>query len=313
MWCVLIATASERRTVPELHDVLLRRARGLRDEVRRHEAGEQLLTHVPTGFTAIDDMFGGIRLGCATEIMAHTGDGKSALAKQLCEAGAKAGAGVAWFVGEDPEDATAERVLADGTGIPATDIGRLDLSAAELDRIDSAAAATKSWAQRIDVRFGPLDVDDLMTQIGELEEVGGAPLRLVVVDYIQMMAASRALEDDIARLATHLNASAAARRIAVVLMSQVASDVLRRGRDFYSAQKQVTGFIPGLGDTEWCRRAEKSTKAVWALFRPGRWKREMGEDADDDCAELHVRKANFGPTGWVPLRWDGKACRFDNA
>ncbi len=244
--------------------------------------------------------------------MAHTGDGKSAFARQCCEAAAKAGAGVLWYCGEDPEDATAERILSDGTGVSATDMGRLDLSSGELDRIDSAANAALVWAGQIDVRFGPVDVDDLLAEVDATLDVGGAPLKLVVVDYIQIMAASRSLEDDIARLTVAMNARAGARRLATLLLSQVMSDVLKRGREGYRAKGDVMDFCPGLGDTEWCRRAEKSTKAVWALFRPGRWRREMGEDAEDTTAELHVRKANFGPQGWEALRWNGPHCRFEN-
>jgi replicative DNA helicase len=273
-----------------------------------------LRTHIPTGFLAIDETFGGIRVGCATALMAHTGDGKSAFARQVCEAAAKAGAGVLWFCGEDPEDATAERFLADGTGISSTEMGRLDVTQAELDRIGSAALDAGGWARRIEVRFGPVDTDEILATVDALPDVGGSPLKLVVVDYIQIMAASRNLEDDIARLATGLNARAGdpQRRLAVLLLSQVRTDVLKRGREHYHSHRDTSGFTPGLGDTEWCSRAEKSTKAVWALIRPGRWRREMGEDAEDDYAELHVRKQNFGPCGWEKLGWNGPMCQFFN-
>ncbi len=297
--------------MPQLDQVLLRQAKRLRHDVSRRDSGE-VLTHVPTGFTAIDDTFGGVRVGCATELMAHTGDGKSAIARQIAEAAARAKAGVLWFVGEDPEDATAERYLADGTGLKATDLGRLAVEPSELDRIDRVATEAGAWAKRVDVRFGPLEVDELLQEIDAAKAVAGAPLRLIIVDYLQIMAASRNLEDDIAKLATGLNVRSGQRRFASLLLSQVASDVIKRGRDRYAARNDVSGFTPGLGDTEWCKRAEKSTKAVWALVRPGRWRREMGEDVEDDHAELHVRKANFGPTGWVRLTWDGPSCRFGN-
>jgi replicative DNA helicase len=270
-----------------------------------------LLRHVPTGFAVIDDAFGGIQLGVATELMAHTGDGKSAFARQVAEAAAKAGAGVIWFCGEDPEDSTAERFFAEDTGIPSTDMGRLDLTGGELDRIEQAAGQAE-WAKCIDVRFGPVTVDDILSTVDGTLEVEGAAVKLVIVDYLQIMAEARNLEDDIARLATGLNARAGNMRVAVLLLSQVTTDVLRRGREHYRDHREVLGFCPALGDTEWCRRAEKSTKAVWALYRPGRWRREMGEDAPDDVAELHVRKANFGPTGWEELGWDGPLTRFYN-
>lgn len=310
--------------MPTLDKVLVSRAKGLRDDCARASDGDPLVTHIPTGFTLVDSTFGGLRIGTATELLAHTGDGKSAIARQMVEAAAQARAGVLWFCGEDPEDATAERFFAEDTGIPTTDMGRLDLSPTELDRIEQAAGKAGDWARRVDVRFGPVDVDDLVAAVDDalVHGVNGVPLKLVVVDYLQIMAAARNLEDDIARLSTALNARAGGvqpdgsvrrdQRFAVLLLSQVASDVLKRGRDHYREHRDVSGFTPGLGDTEWCRRAEKSVKTVLALVRPNRWRREMGEQALDDCAELHVRKANFGPMGWVPLTWDGPSCRFGN-
>ncbi len=295
-----------------LRQVLADQAKRLREDVGRAASGERLLRHVPTGFTVIDDTFGGIQIGVATELMAHTSDGKSAFARQVAEAAARAGAGVIWFCGEDPEDSTAERFFADMTGVSATNMGRLDVSGGELDRIQTAAGEAAGWASRIEVRFGPVEVDEVLSVVDATPVVGDVPLKLVIVDYIQIMAASRNLEDDIARLSTQLNARAGARRVAVLLLSQVASDVIKRGREYYNQHRDVGQFTPGLGDTEWCRRAEKSTKAVWALVRPGRWRNEMGEDAADDYAELHVRKASFGPRGWERLGWRGDLCRFEN-
>src|SRR5262249_15390666 len=148
-----------------LDKVLQGRARGLRADCARASRGETLITHVPTGFTAIDGTFGGLRIGCATELMSRTGDGKSAFARQVTEAAARAGAGTLWFCGEDGEDPTAERYLADGTGIPSVDMGRLDLSAGQLDRIEQAAAGAQDWAARVDVRFGPVEVDDILQAV----------------------------------------------------------------------------------------------------------------------------------------------------
>ena len=298
--------------MPTLDQVLLQRARNLRDDVRRAGSGEQAINHVPTGFSAIDKTYGGIRIGCATELMAHTGDGKSAFARQVCEAAARSGVGVLWFCGEDPEDATAERYLADGTGITATEMGRLELNTDELARVDQAAEGARDWARRVDVRFGASDVEEVLAAVEGLTKVDGKPLRLVVLDYLQIFGATNSLESDIAHLATRLNAYSGDRRLASLLLSQVANDVLKRGRERYQNGQDISGFTPGLGDTEWCKRAEKSTKAVWSLVRPGRWRREMGEDAEDDYAELHVKKANFGPTGWEKIGWNGPATRFSN-
>jgi replicative DNA helicase len=296
--------------MPRLDQVLLRNAARLKEDVQRRDSGETVLSHVPTGFKAIDATFGGLRLGVCTELMAHTGDGKSSFARQVAEAAARSGVGVLWFCGEDPEDATAERYLSDGTGVTAVEMGRLDLSPGELERIEQHARESAGWARHIEARFEAPTVEECLSALDETTSVGGAPLRLAVFDYAQIFGEEHNLESEIAKLAKGLNQRSGDRQLASLLLSQVSNRVLDRGRDEYRVTKDVRGFIPGKGDTEWCKRAEKSTKALWSLFRPGAWRREMGEEAEDNTAELHVKKANFGPTGFEVLGWDGPRTRF---
>src|SRR5258708_2632527 len=120
--------------------VLVRQARRLRADVARRASGEPAPGFVPTGFAQFDAEYGGIRAGIITELLMHTGDGKSAMMRQFAEAAARAGKGVLWFVAEDPEDATAERQLAGDTGLSITALGRLDLDEPDMVRIDRVAA-----------------------------------------------------------------------------------------------------------------------------------------------------------------------------
>lgn len=294
-----------------MSEVLLRQAKRLRADVARRDSGEQLLTHVPTGFREIDETYGGVRRGVATALVAHTGAGKSSFARQVAEGACRSGSGVLWVCGEDPEDATAERVLADGTGVTATEMGRLDLSPGELDRIEQAAREAV-WAKRLQVVFDAPSVAEVLQLVDDTAVVGDVPLALIILDYAQIFGNADNLEHEIATLARGMQTRAATRQLATLILSQASNDVLRRGRDEYQRTKEVRGFVPGKGDIEWCKRMEKSTKAYWVLDRPGMWRREMGEEAPDDTAELHVKKANFGPTGWVTLGWDGPTCRFSS-
>lgn len=62
-----------------------------------------------------------------------------------------------------------------------------------------------------------------------------------------------------------------------------------------------------MGDTEYCRRAEKKAKVVMVWFRPGKWAREFANwEVSDNLAQLHVIKANFGETGYATLKWSGE-------
>lgn len=290
--------------------VLAEQAKRLRRDAQRRASGEKVLTHVPTGFTQLDQEYGGIRMGVMTELMAHTSDGKSAFMRQCVEAAAQSGAGVLWLIAEDPEDATAERQFSGSTGLATTNLGRLDVSAAELDRIDDAVAAGKSWAKRVLPVFEAQDWESALEVIDETGTIGGAPLQAVFVDYAQVLGSSKSLEDDIANFGKGVHERSRARGFAAMVSSQVSNDVIKRARDDFKRSHDIAWCRPSIGDTEWCKRLEKLSKAVWSLYRPGRWLREFGEEAEDNYAELHVIKANFGPMGWVRLNWDGPTNRF---
>lgn len=292
--------------------VLVRNAQRLRRDVADRDSGKRILRHVPTGFEKLDQEYGGLRIGVVTELMAHTGDGKSAFMRQVAEGAARAGAGVLWIVGEDPEDATAERQLSADTGLDSALVGRLDLDDAQLVRLESAARGAAGWAHRILPAFEAHDVDTVFDHIDGVSSVGGAPLGLVLIDYAQVLGTTRNLEDDIARLGEGLHQRSRARRFATMVGSQVASNVIQRGREAWFGKRDISQIRPSLGDTEWCRRLEKLSKAAWSIIRPGRWQREWGEDVADDVAELHVIKQNFGGMGWIELGWDGPTTRFLN-
>src|SRR5678815_783796 len=91
-----------------------------------------------------------------------------------------------------------------------------------------------------------------------------------------------------------LHARSRKRGFATMVGSQVRTEVVQRGREQWFSRRDISQIRPSLMDTEWCRRLEKLSKAIWSLVRPGRWQREFGEDVPDDNAELHVIKANFG-------------------
>lgn len=290
--------------------VLRRNAKSIREDVRRRASGEKLLRHVATGFRELDETFGGIRIGVPTEIVAHTGDGKSALIRQLVEGAAMDGGGVLWAVGEDPEDATAERQFSGDTGIASNDIGRLDLTKEQLEQIDLAVKRAEGWSKRVQPVFDQMDVDEVLRMVDETTTIGGAPLRVVYLDYVQIFGDPNNLEAEIARLGMGLQGRSRERRFAVGLASQVSNEVVKRGRERFLATHEIGAMRPSIGDTEWCKRLEKMVKAVWAMYRPGRWLREFDQDARDDHAELHIIKANFGPTGHIVLPWDGETTRF---
>jgi replicative DNA helicase len=215
-------------------------------------------------------------------------------------------------VGEDPEDATAERQFSGDTGINSMDIGRLDITDQQLNQIDLAVKQAGPWAKLILPVFDLMDVDEVLRMVDETDTVGGAPLREVVLDYVQIFGEANNLEAEVARLALGMQTRSKERRLAVLLGSQVSNDVVKRGRERFMQTHDISSMRPSIGDTEWCKRLEKTVKAVWAMYRPNRWRKEFGESVVDDYAELHVIKQNFGSMGWIPLAWDGPTTRFSD-
>lgn len=293
-----------------LRSVLRDRVEEVADGVRRRGLGERVLTHVPTGLTEYDTEFGGLELGVLTLIVGHTGHGKSVVMKQLGQGAAQAGlASLLYFV-EDPEKRTADRYLSTATGVSSSDLGKLRVDEHEIADLRTAVEEA-DWADRIGVRFGGISADEIMSDVERVREIGGVPVGLVGVDYAQALDGEHGLEETCARTAKALNKVACDRGMATVFGSQVKTEVISRGRDKYRQYPgDVSGFIPGATDAMWSTRLSQYAKAVMTLHRPGKWLQDMGEDARDDIMELHVPKQNFGPTGWVPMAWDGAHARI---
>lgn len=293
-----------------LRRVLRARATEVADGVRRRASGEIVRTHTPTGLVEFDRTFGGLELGVLTLVVGHTGDGKSVLIKQFAQAAAMAGiASLVYFV-EDPERRTADRFLADATNVAATELGRLDLTAGQVEDV-SRAAEEAEWSDRVAVQFGPVTPEQILADAERHVTVGKAPVGLIAVDYAQALATEGSMEETCGSTARTLNVLAVDRNISTVFGSQVTTDVLRRGRARWERSfGDVSGFLPSIGDAMWSRRMEQYAKAVLVPFRPNRWKKELGEEALDNVIELHVPKMSFGPPGWVSLGWDGAHSRI---
>lgn len=275
---------------------------------KRKESGDTLL-QIPTGIHDLD-RFGGIELGILTVIAGHTGDGKSILKLHLMEQAARAGFNVTVIDFEDPQAKTADRTLASKTGLAAFRIGRLDFSVAETLRLDAAATEVDTWGHRIKHVAGLMTADAVRAVLNDDKEA-----QLIMVDYAQALPAfGSSLERVIAEISWDLNMDAQKNNRAVIMFSQVKREVEERGYSQYLRQNNANGYRPGPGksDLQWSSAMGDRAKALWYIFRPGRWARKMGLAAKDDTLEIIVDKANFGREGMVTVGWDGEHGRIYN-
>ena len=290
-----------------LSEVLRERGKSIVADLDRRARGEVVHTHIPTGLPPLDRVFGGAERGVATLVLGHSGEGKTTLL-ETCEAGAaQAGFGVLAFHLEDPARRLADRVFARLTGEAAHRIGRLDVPVTFPDQMRGAVVASDEWTERIAMWAGDSTPSRILSTVRDTTHVGGVPVGLVVIDYLQRFSdTEESLEAICGNLARDLGQIAEERGLAVLLGSQVRSQVVERGRLRWDRHNQVDGFRPGRGDCMWSRRPEQFCRATWVWFRPDRWRREMGVlNVKDDRGELWVVKANYGPEGVETLGWDG--------
>lgn len=282
----------------------------MEEGVNLRASGKVVRTHTPTGLAEFDAAFGGLELGVLTLVLGHTGDGKSTVLKTFAEAAARDGIASHVYFVEDPKRRTADRYLASATGIAANAMGKLDLQRKELEDIQRAAK-TADWARHVAVQFGPVSAEEILYNAQKQTTVGGAPVGLIAVDYAQAIAGEGSMEEVCGSTARALNVLAVERNISTVFGSQVVTDVLRRGRVRWDRnQGDVSGYLPTMGDAMWSRRMEQYSKAMLCVFRPNRWRKELGEECEDNVMELHAPKMSFGPSGWVSLGWDGAHSRI---
>lgn len=149
--------------------------------------------------------------------------------------------------------------------------------------------------------------------------------RLVLVDYAQVLGGEndeRSVERVITRVVWELNELAKDTGTAVVLLSQVRTEVKERGRRLFDSwryrnpngrptEEAVEGYRPLAGDGQWAPSAlGQKARAVLSWFRPRAWLRMHGVEVKDDVAELLILKSNYGPSAQaLRLGWDGPLTR----
>jgi replicative DNA helicase len=317
--------------------------RGRRDVVR--SAGELLhgvfekitlrakldnpVTGVPTHFTKLDELTGGLQPGDLVILAARPSMGKTALAlniaqqacilpqryMQLPEAERPPQFPVLVFSLEMSADQLVERMLCSEARVDFTslrtgrwtdsDFRELVSAADRLHRaplyIDDSAAATileiRARARRFrqDRRIFP----------DEAKPAHGPPLGLIVVDYLQLCRGAKnhdIREQEISEISRGLKAIAKELQLPVLALSQ-----LNRGVDSRTDKR------PLLSDLRESGAIEQDADVIMFIYREERYETdEQKRKQLEGKAEVIIGKQRNGPTGTVHLSFLGKYTRFEN-
>ena len=308
----------------QLSEVVRERNEELALLYEKKEAGEDVeLQYISTGLSSLDKL-GLLEKGILTIIGGDPGVGKSAWAVKLLEAASKQGFSPQGYFFEDPMKFVADRITSKAIGESAFKLRRIELDDDDIPARLRSVADGLSW-------LSDVSIEDTLTSSTNLLELLDAEVTeetgLVVIDYAQAFDAEdneKSVERVIARLAWGLNQLAKSKNVAVVLFSQLKTEVRDRGNKWYEnyrwktgqeadaeSPEAIEGFRPRSGDLQWSSALMQRAKQILYLFRPGAWLRSFGVNAKDDEVQVQIDKGNYGPNKQiVRFKWDGAICKI---
>ena len=226
--------------------------------------------------------------------------GKSALSLCLARQAAPA-CGALYFSLEMGRDSLVERLLAVEGRVSAHAIRCRMLTAEQFDGVLKAAGRLQDVPLYLDDSSAPTA---LMVQARARQRAAAGPLGLVVVDYLQLLAATdrRApREQQVAAMARDLKALARELRLAVLAVSQ-----LNRAAEAREDHR------PRLSDLRESGAIEQEADTVLLVHREDYYHRHEGDYRPNNVAEVIVAKQRSGPPGVALLTFDPITIAFSD-
>ena len=259
------------------------------------------ITGVSTGFYDLDQKTSGLQEGDLIIVAGRPSMGKTAFALNIAEhVATHSGLPVGIFSMEMGGNQLALRMM--------TSIGRLDaqrvrtgkLNDEEWDRLSCALGKLHEAPLYID-ESGGLNPVDLRARARRLARQCEKKLGLIVIDYIQLMNASRQNDNrvtEVSEISRSIKALAKELRVPIIALSQLSRKVEER-----------TDKRPMMSDLRESGAIEQDADVILMLYRDEYYKPET---PDKGIAEVIIGKQRNGPTGTVRLTFLGQYTRFES-
>ena len=267
---------------------------GFNEDMRRRQAGET--APIPTGFVDIDAR-AQIERGNLVILAGRPGTGKTAFASQAAEQAAARGLKSLLFSMEMSSRELISRSLARESGLQLSDIlsGR-------------AAGSPALLATQARLSALPIAIDDSAPRpIHEIRATARAMKRregldMIVLDYLQLMPGTggygKNRNEDLSDITRGLKALARELDIVVILLSQLS----RKCEDRLDKR-------PMLSDLRDSGAIEQDADLVFLLYRHEYYFPKLFDW--HGVAECNIAKFRNGPTGVIPLRFEGALTLFE--
>ena len=251
---------------------------------------------VPTGYTDLDKLTGGLQRSDLIIVAARPSMGKTAFSLGLAYGAAvQHGRSVGIFSLEMSADQLVQRLLATETGVDShrLRLGMIDDS--EWDRISRAFGRLSEAEIYIDDAANA-SIMDVRSKARRLQAEKG--LDLLVVDYLQLMSGRRSDNrvQEISEISRGLKGLARELNVPVIALSQLSRAVETRA-----------DHRPMLSDLRESGSIEQDADIVMFIYRDEKY----DENSDKKgIAELIVAKHRNGPVGTINLRFFERTARF---
>jgi replicative DNA helicase len=271
------------------------------DTIERLFEQKQSVTGVPTGFVDFDRLTAGLQPSDLIIVAGRPSMGKTALCMNIAEnAALKSDAGVAIFSLEMSKEQLAMRMLCSQAHVDLKRVRTGHLNDNEFSELAKAAANLSEAKIYID-DTPALSVLELRAKARRLSRDPAANLKLVIVDYLQLMRGSEgkdSREQEISEISRSLKALAKELHLPVLALSQLNRQVENRHPP-----------KPRLADLRESGAIEQDADVIAFIYRE--------EVYDEDTprkgiAEIMIAKQRNGPLGNVDLAFLREFTRFEN-
>ena len=269
------------------------------DEIEHNASSTGEMVGVPTGFNELDELTNGLHAGQMVIVAARPAVGKSTFALDIARAAAiKHSLPTVVFSLEMSRTEITMRLLSAESEIPLQNMRKGNMR----DRDWTRLAETQGR-----IHDAPLFIDDspnmslmeIRAKCRRLKQRND--LKLVVVDYLQLMSSGKRVESrqqEVAEFSRALKLLAKELEVPLIALSQ-----LNRGPE------QRTDKKPQMSDLRESGSIEQDADVVILLHRESMYERESPREGE---ADVIVAKHRNGPTDTVVVAFQGHYSRFTN-
>lgn len=268
-------------------------------EIEEASRNKGRINGLPTGFLDLDYMLTGLHPGELLLVAARPSMGKTAFVLNIAHyVAVKKNQPVVIFSLEMSKEQLVNRMLAMDSMVDAQSLKTGELNDSEWDKIMESTEIIAKAPIFIDDNSS-ITIAELRSKCRKLKQTQN--IGLIVIDYLQLMNASRPVESRqqfISDVSRSLKALARELRVPVIALSQ-----LNRAVDARPDHKPV------LADLRESGAIEQDADVVMFIYRDEYYNKETEKPG---IAEIIVAKQRNGSTGSVDLVWLGKYTKFSN-